>query len=1028
MRPKCQRIFLVLLALLPTIALASTPGFLPQDLTLKAWTKQQGLPDDAVSAVLQTHDGYLWVGTSAGLARFDGLRFVTVAPVWESTNQTLRVTALCEDGRGRLWVGTQGDGLFCYADDALRPYRAPRRPLDRTINTIAADGGGRLWLGTPSGLAVIETNRVLQFTSRDGLVNDFVSNIHIARSGMIWITTHGGMCQFRNGQIYPYPFQTDSPGRNPESLGVYEDRSGNLWAFGDTYLVNLTEGKHLNHFGGGDNLSTLRIWSLCEGRQGELWIGTSGRGLYCFADGRFIPITLRNGGLTSEVRALCEDREGNLWLGTYGGGLVRLQPRNVKVLDAAAGLPNRPAVCLAVDRQGRALVGLDGGGVYTGTIERFERLTGEAAFSLQDLVSCVALAPDSSTWVGTPGDGLYCLENGGVTHYGTANGLADNSIASLAADDHGVVWAGTLAGSLSRIDGSTLTNFGARDGLPSQPITALLAASRGPLWIGYGDGRVVRGRGENFTSVIEPSVLRGQAVRALHEDAAGRIWLGTAGGQLACILPGRYLNWDLNLPPADDVIQGILSDDDGDLWLSTARDIYHLVQSDITASLARQIPLRPQLVFEADSPFGAAAPGWPQAAKSPDGKLLFGMVAGVVTVDPNRLVVDAPPLPVLIEDVTVNGRPLPHREIIPSAESTNPSPAYVRLPSNLRSLDIQFTALNLSDPERVRFRHRFDGPDFDWVEGGAERSVHYEHLNYGRYTFRVQAGVGAVWDSTDAVFSFLVPTPLWRTAWAEFIYALAAGAMVAGTARVVSHRRLRRRLTILAQQQAMERERMRIAKDMHDEIGSKLTKISFMSERAKGELRGNQPAADRIESIARTSRDLLQSLDEIVWAVNPHNDTLEHLAAYLGHYATEYLQNTTVECQLHIQQNLPDYPLSAEVRHNLFLAFGESLSNALKHGRAAHIRVVMQAEPTHFEITIQDDGCGFDTRATALLNPNLVTLGGKRVGNGMRNLQQRLGEVGGVCHIRSQPGQGTTVTLSFPLTGVKNGKFKPELL
>jgi len=154
---------------------------------------------------------------------------------------------------------------------------------------------------------------------------------------------------------------------------------------------------------------------------------------------------------------------------------------------------------------------------------------------------------------------------------------------------------------------------------------------------------------------------------------------------------------------------------------------------------------------------------------------------------------------------------------------------------------------------------------------------------------------------------------------------------------------------------------MRIAQDMHDEIGSKLTKISFISERAKGELQGQKPVAGRLDAIADTSRDLLQSLDEIVWAVNPHNDTLEHLAAYLGQYVTEYMQNTAIECELHIPRDLPHQPLSAEVRHNLFLAFEEAVNNALKHGSASHLRVAMAAgAPSRFEITVADNGCGFD--------------------------------------------------------------------
>lgn len=1009
--------FFLLLACWPGFGWSAASGFLPQDLSVQVWTQQQGLPDNSVTAVLQSRDGYLWIGTPSGLARFDGVRFVPVTPVGNRTNESLRVTALCEDSTGRLWIGTQGEGLFSYSDGSMTRFRAGQNSLDETINSIAEDGAGNLWLGTPTGLSRLEGNQVKTFSTKDGLPGDFVSNVHVARSGTVWITTRGGMCQFKEGKIFPVPFQTDSPGRNPESLGVYEDRSGNLWAFGDTYLVNLTEGRHLNHFGGGDNLSSLRIWSLCEGRQGDLWIGTSGKGLYCFTDDKFLPITLRNGGLASDVRALCEDREGNLWLGTQGGGLVRLHQRNVRVLDTSVGLPNRPTVCLALDPQGRAWIGFDRGGLFTGTTEKFDRIEGEAATELQNRVSSVAIAPDASVWIGTPGAGVYCIANQRAIHYGTANGLSDDMVLSVAVDGATNVWAGTFSGGLNRITGDTITRFGTDAGLPEQPITAILPSRHEVLWLGYGDGGVVRGEAGQFKVILEPSVLGGKSVRAMHEDSAGRIWIGTAGGNLACVVTGRYLNWNLNLRTSDDSIMGILSDTDGELWLGTSRAIYHATQTDIKAALAGQIPIRCQLVFEADSAPNniATSYGWPGAVKSSDGKLWFGMAGGVVTLDPRRLVVDLNPLPVLIEAVVVNGSSLPH----PSARSaTHHAESVVRLAADLRSLEFQFTALNFSAPEKVRFRHRLDGFDPDWVDGGNERSVRYGRLPYGRYTFRVQAGGADAWHENGAAFEFLIPTPTWRTAWALAIYGVLAVMVVASIARLVSNRRLRRRLAVLAQQQSLERERMRIAKDMHDEIGSKLTKISYMSERAIGELQGQDAVARKLDSIAHTSRDLLQSLDEIVWAVNPHNDTLEHLAAYLGHYATEYLQNTAVECELHIPQGLSHHPLSAETRHNLFLAFEEALNNALKHGRASRIRVDMRIIPGQFEIRIQDNGCGFDTGTVVSAKPDAGAQIGKRVGNGLRNLHQRLTDAGGKCSISSHLGKGTTVSLTVP--------FKPR--
>ncbi len=215
----CRRLLLTLLICWPGFTRGDGPEALPQDMTVRVWSKSQGLPDDSVTAVLQTRDGYLWVGTSGGLARFDGVRFVPFVPVSRRTNALLCVTALCEDLDGRLWIGTQGDGLFSYFDGLVMPYRANTNELDNTINSIAEDSAGDLWLGTPSGLNLLKDNRLMRFTDKDGLPNDFVSNVHVARSGTVWITTRGGMCQFKNGRFFPFPFQTDSPGRNPESLG-----------------------------------------------------------------------------------------------------------------------------------------------------------------------------------------------------------------------------------------------------------------------------------------------------------------------------------------------------------------------------------------------------------------------------------------------------------------------------------------------------------------------------------------------------------------------------------------------------------------------------------------------------------------------------------------------------------------------------------------------------------------------------------------------------------------------------------------
>jgi signal transduction histidine kinase len=601
-------------------------------------------------------------------------------------------------------------------------------------------------------------------------------------------------------------------------------------------------------------------------------------------------------------------------------------------------------------------------------------------------------------------------------HLTTADGLADNNILSLAMDSDRAIWVGTADG-LHRISDGVLSNFGPGQGLPAESVSAISTARGGGVWLGFTDGSVFRETRGQFHRVSKSSTAAGKAIRALCEDSAGRIWIGTAGGRVGCLVDNRFLNWDLPAGSPDKSISGIVITDDGDPWIGTDRSVYSVAQRDLNVWLSGEAPLRPQLVFRADSvPATSPGYGWPRALKSPDGALWFATDSGMVTIDLAGTTTDSSSPPVLIEDIEANGRPLPHALLKTANASAKEPHQPVRLSSHLNSLNVHFTALDLSAPEKIRFRHRLDGYDLDWVVDNEQtRNVPYGRLPYGNYTFHVQAGnEDSTWFENGPSFSFLVPTPLWRAPWVLAIYALSALALVGGTARLISARRFQRKLATVAAQRAMERERMRIARDMHDEIGSKLTKISFMSERAKRELQGQDPVAQKLDSIAGTSRDLLQTLDEIVWAVNPHNDTLEHLAAYLGQYATEYLQNTAVECELRIPRGLPHHPLSAEARHNLFLAFEESLNNALKHGRPTRVHVQMQLQASQFEIRIEDNGHGFDSR-TSDDPPDESVAAGSRTGNGLRNMRQRLALLSGQCNIESRPGHGTTVILTVPL-------------
>jgi signal transduction histidine kinase len=457
---------------------------------------------------------------------------------------------------------------------------------------------------------------------------------------------------------------------------------------------------------------------------------------------------------------------------------------------------------------------------------------------------------------------------------------------------------------------------------------------------------------------------------------------------------------------------GILCDDTGRLWVQTRQGI-HVLSPAAGALDTGQLPALQTVKRFQHSPPVVARRGWSQAAKSGDGRLWFTGLNGICVLDPHDFQSAPAPFQVELENLLVDGEPMAAQNHFGLVNLLSPGRP-IRLPANLRSLDIDFTTPCLVSPDQVQFQHRLDNFDKDWVDSGADRRVRYNGLPLGQYQFHVRArNLDGTWGRENSELIFILPPPFWRLPAVMALELAVAVALVAGVARRFFHRHLRLRLARLSHQEAMERERMRIARDMHDEIGSRLARISYVSELA---LQDDTPSRQSVRSISHAVHDLLKSLDEIVWVVNPQNDTLENLAAYLGHYVTEYLHTTAVECKLNIPPSLPVLPLTAETRHNLFLAFEEALSNALRHSGATCLSVDIDCLKEVLEIRIQDNGRGLPDPVPAGA-PGLKPLAAerRRKGNGLTNMRQRLASLGGSANIESQPGLGTTVTFRLPL-------------
>jgi len=388
----------------------------------------------------------------------------------------------------------------------------------------------------------------------------------------------------------------------------------------------------------------------------------------------------------------------------------------------------------------------------------------------------------------------------------------------------------------------------------------------------------------------------------------------------------------------------------------------------------------------------------PAGLKGREGKLWFPTTKGLVMVDPLSLGtnVNSSP-PVYIEEARADGK-------LMSNSRGNVASA---LAATTRRVEFTYTALSFAAPERIRFKHRLEGFDSDWTDAGGSRTATFGKLPPGQYKFQVIACNNAgVWNMFGQSFDFRIAAPFWRTWWFLSLVGLTSAGMLGAGIRFVSLRKIQRKLRRLEEAHAIEKERMRIAQDMHDELGAKLSRISFLSDMVRRNVPETSPATRQMEEVSDASREVIRTVDEIVWAVSPRNDSLESLAHYICRHAEEFFESTLMELELKLPDEFPPRKLSADIRHNLFCAVKEALTNVLKHSQATRVQIGFVMRPAAFEVTVTDNGQGFAVG---------IPVSAGRVGNGLTNMHERLASISGHLTVHSQPGEGARLVFTVPL-------------
>ena len=963
----------------------------------RTWHIDEGLPDNLVQAIAQTQDGYLWVGTRAGLARFDGVQFTD----YDSKNvpelKNSSITALCADHHGTLWIGTDGGGMVSYRDGMFSRITKTNGLAGDQVRVIFESRDGALWIGTTEGMSRYKDGRFRNYRQADGLLSDAVNYFCEDRDGNLWIATGKGLNRLRPGGAmdeFNLPIFNGLP--NESVRGICQDKGGRIWVGSNNGLLwyNWFWQNSFYAYNTRYGLSDTFVSAICEDREGNLWVGTYS-GLNRFREGRFYN-QLDNEGLPFDrVNALFEDREGDLWVGSKEG-LIRLTPKRFFAYTKRQGLTHNNTMAVLEDQSGSLWIGTWGGGLNQLKDERVTAYAPTNGLS-QDLILSLCAGHDGSIWVGADFDGgLTHLKDGKVTRYTFKgeDGLLDAGLRVLCEDRNGDLWIGTSRG-LSCLRNGKFTND-LHDG-----VRAILEDHAGALWFGTENGLECR-QNEKWTHFNRKDGLSDNTVTAIYEDPEHTLWIGTANGGLNRFRNNHFTAYTTRQGLFSDEIFSIVEDDEGWLWMSCSKGVFRARKRDFDDFDAGKTKSIASIVYGRtdgmESPQCNGA-GKPAVWKGRDGRLWFPTSKGVVAVDPRSIKIDHVPPPVYIEQVIVDKKPLPQKFGASDART-------VKIPPGNGELEFQYTALSLAAPEKERFKYKLQDIDSDWVDAGTRRSAHYNNLSPGKYAFRVIAcNKDGVWNDVGASLAFELEPHYWQTWWFRGLIALLVIGGASGSVLYATRRRMQRQLQLLQQRHAIEKERGRIAKDIHDDLGSSLTRIMMLGERVEEGLDRREDIAPHVGKIVSSARLTVQSLDEIVWAVNPENDTLNGLLEYIGHFANEFFEDTDVHCRLELPVEFPAFNLAAETRHNLFLVVKEALNNALKHSGASEIRVDVSVENSLLQIVVADNGRGFDLNAPV----------NGHHGNGLENMRRRMENLGGRCEIASAPGKGATLKFSLEL-------------
>jgi signal transduction histidine kinase/ligand-binding sensor domain-containing protein/DNA-binding response OmpR family regulator len=763
----------------------------PSQYVRDSWQTAEGLPQTSAQTIARTPDGYLWIGTQEGLARFDGVRFVVFDGGAGSAIPDKQIVALHVDRGGRLWVGTRA-GLAILEGGRFRVVDAGAGLDHAYIRAIGEDAAGHVWVGTENGIGLVEIDHGHErvFGAASGLRDTTIRALVPDHRGVLWVATATAGLYRLDGETFS-PVPVGAGGDIDPVTALHEDTDGTLWIGTAAGALYRRSGERVEVAAPPGRLGSA-VRALMHDHDGNLWIATRGAGLVRWKDGKF---SVFDGDplVHGDLRSLLEDDEGSLWIGSNGAGLLRLRDPKMASFGEQEGLQGKLAWSIAPGHGGVLWVGTDGGlSRFAGG--SFQHFAGPRGFE-SGRVRSVIEDRRGAVWAGTDGAGVYRLDAGGMTVFNRAAGLSGDSVMAIHEDHGGRIWVGTNVG-LDRIeDGKVVSVQALLHASGPTPVSLIHEDRRGTVWVATEAHGLYAIEERQTRHLGLADGLPSDWVVSIYEDERGILWLGTTDG-LAVWRAGRITSLARAGGPLRETVLQVLEDDRHQLWITTNKGLVEVARDALDALAAGgTTPPEFHLYDAADGLRASEFSGGNSNAgcRTPDGLLWFPGIAGVVRVDPAHLAANPVPPPVQIEQLAVDGAPLALAE----AMEIQPGP---------QQWEFHYTGLSLLVPKRSQFRYRLEGFDKDWVDAGTRRTAYYTHLPPGSYTFRVTASNNdGVWSRSGASLRFTLLPHYYQTLWFRLLCAAAVAFAAAAWYRLRVDRL--RRIASALREQVAERTR-----------------------------------------------------------------------------------------------------------------------------------------------------------------------------------------------------------------------------